>query len=98
VGEGIPIDPAWPKNIQVAAGALTKKRIDAIGHHDNEVWIFEIKPDAGLSALGQLIAYRDLYNKTFGEPPVLFLAVITDILNPDEEYLFDLHHIRKYVV
>ncbi len=98
VGEGIPVDPAWPENIKVAAKLLTQKRIDAIGYHREEVWIFEVKPDAGLSALGQLLGYRDLYVKQFGEPKKLYLAIVTDRINPDEEYLFKKNGIRIYVV
>lgn len=98
VGEGIPVDPAWPPNIIAAAHALTKKRIDAVGYNNKEVWIFEVKPDAGLSALGQLLGYRDLYLKDYPLTTKLILAIVTDILNPDEKYLFDTHGIRIYLV
>jgi hypothetical protein len=98
VGEGVPLDPSWPENIRVAAKSLTTKRIDAVGYRGSEVWIFEVKPDAGLGALGQLLAYEALWIREGRLPVPTHLAIITDRLNPDEEYLFKLHGIRTFIV
>jgi hypothetical protein len=98
VGQGVPLDPAWPPEIIRAALALTQKRIDVVGYAGSEVWIFEIKPDAGLSALGQLLAYKMLWERDRGVPSRMYLAIVTDRLNPDEEYLFSSHGIRTYIV
>lgn len=98
VGEGIPIDPAWPPNIRAASRSLTQKRIDAIAWRNQVLWIFEVKPDAGLSAVGQLLSYRVLYRKTFGYQDKIQLGIITDQINPDEKYLFDKFNIRIFLV
>lgn len=98
VGEGIPVNPAWPENIKVAAKALTTKRIDAVGYRGGEVWIFEIKPDAGLSAYGQLLAYKFFYLAQFGTPERLYLALVTENILPDERKLYEAAGIRVYVV
>ena len=98
VGEGVELDPSWPPNIVKAALALTQKRIDAVGYRGPEVWIFEVKPDAGLSALGQVLAYRTLWNRDPANPKVTYLAIITDRLNPDEAFLFDTYGVRVYIV
>jgi len=98
VGRGVELDPAWPEEIARAALALTQKRIDAMGYRGGEVWLFEVKPDAGLSALGQLLAYKILWEKENKARPINYLAIITDRLNPDEKYLFEVNGIRIYIV
>ncbi len=98
VGQGVPIDPAWPPEIARAALALTQKRIDAVGFHGDETWIFEVKPDAGLGAVGQLVSYKALWIRDFGAPAKLYLAIVTDRLNPDEQYLFSTYDIRIFIV
>jgi hypothetical protein len=98
LGQGVPIKEEWPKEIAYAASMLTRKRVDVVGYRDEEVWIFEIKPDASLSALGQLLAYEALWIKERGRPPILYKAVVTDRLGLDEEFLFDHFGIKTYVI
>jgi len=98
LGEGVPLKHIYPPEIVRAAKILTQKRVDVVGYRGEEVWIIEVKPDAGLSALGQLLGYRALWIRDRGEPAKLELAVVTDILNPDEEYLFEYYDIRTYIV
>ena len=98
LGEGNPVKlPALP-NIVSATKSLTQKRIDAVGYRNDEVWIFEVKPDAGLSALGQLIGYRDLWIRERGRPDIFYQAIVTDFLGVDDKYLFELHGIKTYTV
>lgn len=42
---------------------LMKKRVDVVGWVSGQVWIIEVKPVANLAALGQVLAYRFLYNE-----------------------------------
>ena len=98
VGEGIPANPLWPENIKAMAKYVTQKRIDAVGYRKGEVWIIEVKPDAGLSAIGQLLSYKELYIKKHGELKKIYLACVTDNITPDEIYLFKKFNIRYYVV
>ena len=98
VGQGVDISPAWPEEIVRVALALTRKRIDAVGYRGSEVWLFEVKPDAGLSALGQILAYKALWERGRGKAASMYLAIVTDRVNPDEAYLFDTHGIRVYIV
>lgn len=98
VGEGIPVSPEWPENIKAMAYAVTAKRIDAVGFRPGEVTIFEVKPDAGLAAIGQLISYRELYVRQFAPPERIGLAVVTDNITPDEEYVYEKQGIEIYLV
>lgn len=40
---------------------LTQKKIDVVGRRGDEVHIIEVKPNAGASALGQVLQYVTLY-------------------------------------
>jgi len=44
VGEGRPVDPAWPPEIQRMARTLSQKRIDAVGYIGTVPTIFEVTP------------------------------------------------------
>lgn len=64
VGNGLQM-PAGSSGYAVrSAYALTTKRIDALFRRGDTTTIIEVKPRAGLSAIGQLIGYRDLYRQT----------------------------------
>lgn len=59
-----------------AQRALTQKRADIIAHVGGTATIIEVKIKLGLSALGQLIAYRQLYLDSHPEePPAALLAI-----------------------
>lgn len=88
VGEGITFEEPREKWIQDLATLLTQKRIDVTAKRGKALWIFEVKPGAALSAYGQLLAYKELYRKTFKYEGAIELAVVTDRLGPDEKYLF----------
>lgn len=97
VGEGIqPIEPV-PANMAKDFVELTKKRIDAVGYMENGVTLFEIKPRAGSSALGQLLTYQSLYKLSYPNNPILELVIITSMITKDEELLYNQYHITNYI-
>lgn len=98
VGEPIAPPPHVIEPYRSAALVLSLLRIDAVGYRGPEVWIFEVKPTAGLSAIGQLISYRDWWLKQVGRPEKLYLAVVTDALSPNVEMVLKEEGIRWYVV
>ena len=53
-------------------------RIDVVGFKAEEVWVIEVKPNAGLSALGQLMAYRYYLDPSIYAGKVLKACVVTD--------------------
>lgn len=87
-----------PEEIRKVAEAVLLKRIDAVGYHEEEVWIFEVKPDAGLSALGQLLGYKALWVRDRGLPVKLRVAVISDYVSSDDRYLFEHYEVRVFLV
>ena len=98
VGKGVDPGAEYPEPWRSLAIQLTQKRIDVVGRRDGIVYIFEVKPQAGLSALGQLLAYRILYRETFNYRGRLRLAVVTDRLNPDERLVYTRHLVEIYEV
>jgi len=98
LGEGRPCLPEWDSKTCELHKLLSKKRCDVVGYKPGEICIFEIKPDAGLSAIGQLLSYRALYEKEYAPVEPIALAVITDRIWPDEEWLFNHFGIKYYVL
>lgn len=98
VGEGVGILEGVDPMTQRIATSLTQKRIDAVGYRGDEVWVFEIKPMAGLSALGQVSAYEQLYNKDREPLKVTYRAIVTDRTDNDIRYLCQAQGIRLYEV
>jgi len=98
IGEGIIVSEEYPQWGRDLAKLLTQKRIDVLAYRQAVPWIFEVKPQAGLSAYGQLLAYRELFMRQFptlGKPE---LAIVTDLLNPDETYLYESAGIHIFLV
>src|SRR3972149_144638 len=63
VGDGAEAPPGLDESMTVDLKMLTQKRIDVIGYFGNQIDIIEVKPRAGASAIGDVIAYEHLYRK-----------------------------------
>jgi len=83
LGEGIEPPPDVPPEIARAAKILTQKRVDVVGYKDDEIWIIEVKPYAGISALGQLVGYISMYREQFKPKERLIGAVVCEGIDPD---------------
>lgn len=98
LGSGIEVLEYWEDKIKKLAKVLTQFRLDVVGHKAEAITIFEIKPQAGIGALGQVLAYRELYLKEFGSDIDVGLAIVTDRVGPDIEYIYSQFGIRLYIV
>jgi len=98
LGSGVEILEYWDDKIKKLAKVLTQFRVDVIGHKAKAITIFEIKPQAGIGALGQVLAYKKLYIKEFGSDIDIGLAIVTDRVGPDIEYIYSQFGIRLYIV
>jgi hypothetical protein len=77
---------------------LTKKRIDAVGYKNGKPTIFEIKPRAGTTALGQLLIYQALFLQSNTQFTSVPLSVVTEFMNTEEQRIYDSHGIKQYIV
>lgn len=98
VGEGVPPDPDQPPNIQAIAESITRYRIDVMAIRDGVPWIFEVKPFAGVSAIGQLLCYKQLYRWTYQYDRELKLALVVGTLNKDMIRLCHFFDIKPFIV
>jgi hypothetical protein len=64
---GNPRDPGpqFEPNIRNLAIDISRRRIDAVGFQPDRITIIEITREAGLTAIGQLIAYPLLHSQTY---------------------------------
>ncbi len=80
VGDGRDPGPDYPDNIRRMALDLSRRRIDAIGHTLDTITLIEITRRAGLTAIGQLIAYPILYAASYPTTrPVQMLLVCEEL-------------------
>jgi len=83
LGEGDDPGPAYPEYARRYAIATTQKRADLVGFRDTGVDIFEVKVQANLSEIGQLLGYQVLWNREFPASPADLLGVIAHHLSLD---------------
>lgn len=98
VGGAVDHSPWWSDKFRIEASWLASKRIDVVGHRKGEIWIVELKPEAGLSAIGQLIGYELLYQKRYSPTWPLVKCLVTNLLTPDERFLTVALGIRTFQV
>lgn len=94
VGEGRPIPPDTSPELAIDWQALTMKRIDAVAFLPKEIHIIEVKPRASLSAIGQVLGYCALYEKTFSPTIPTKCIIITDEAQPDLFSVTSTHKIK----
>ena len=80
VGEGAPQSPELPENIQADGKILTQKKIDVVAYQNNMIYLIEVKPICNMRAIGQILAYYDLYTKDHpGQSSPLKMIVCSSI-------------------
>ena len=98
VGEGAPIPAGTEKNLARDFKILTQWKIDVVGFNKNQIDVIEIKPNAGLNALGQVLGYVALFKKTFPDTRNVLAVIITNNLRPDMLKLAEGMGVKLYKV
>uniref|UniRef100_A0A6H2A1H4 PD-(D/E)XK nuclease superfamily protein n=1 Tax=viral metagenome TaxID=1070528 RepID=A0A6H2A1H4_9ZZZZ len=65
VGELVEEPPGLPDYLKGMLQAVYRKRIDVVAYDSDCIYVVEVKPRAGLSAIGQVMAYKLLYQDEF---------------------------------
>lgn len=94
VGYAPPFDPTVNDATGGDASALYKKKIDVVAFKAGQPFIIEVKPNAGHSAVGQLLGYVELYKQDYlpaAEPKAI---ILTDSPAPDTKLLADKYGIK----
>ena len=66
---------------------LSKKRIDVVGFSGPDIYVVELKPKAGMSAIGQVLSLAELARDIFPSTSRILPAIITDEEIPDTRAL-----------
>ena len=98
VGEGASFLPEKGEKYEEDFRILTQKKIDAVGYRGNEIWLIEIKPNAGSRALGQILTYEKLYTKQFPELPNIRKCVITTFLQNEYTDVYSKYNVIVFEV
>ena len=98
VGPGFDPGPQYEENIRRMAIALTQLRIDAVAETEKEIWIFEVKPRAGRSALGQLLSYAYWYIRQYSPKKPIRLAVVCEQVDPNMPPVYEERGVEIFVV
>lgn len=83
LGEGAPVDPAFSAGTQAIIAAVSRKRLDVVGETADSIIIFEVKPRAGMGAMGQLLNYRALYLREKRPRKPVRTVVVCERIEPD---------------
>jgi hypothetical protein len=78
--------------------ALWKKRIDVVAVDGFNAYIIEVKPNASMGAVGQVLSYAKLYEAEYKPGLPVVPMIVTD--NPDKDLskLCDIFNIRLVIV
>lgn len=98
VGGDVERLPHWSDKFTTEASWLAAKRIDVVGYKPGEIWLIEVKPEAGTAAIGQLVSYLILYRLKFAPAADLICALVTNYLVPDEKVILETLGFRWFVV
>lgn len=98
VGKGTKAPRKTPTAYKQMQATLSKFRIDVIGDHGDYLELFEVKPRASASAIGQVITYLMLFVKEYNEDIPVKGAIITDFEKPDMRSLTEELGMNYYVV
>ena len=98
VGKGLDHLPGYTRKEQEMAIRLTQKRIDVVAVSEHKVYIIEIKERAGMSAIGQLITYKILFEKRYGEGIIKGLIIVAEGMEPDMLEVYKLMNIKLIIV
>lgn len=83
IGNGYDPGPTWPPEQRQNAILNSMKRIDAIAYREFKVNLIEVKDRAMLSAIGQLVSYRQLWQRDFPTTPIEQLILVANRVDPD---------------
>lgn len=98
VGPGADIPSNLPDNIKRMATAITQYRIDVVIHTNTKIHPVEIKPQAGLTALGQALGYAHMYRLERSPDLPVQATVLTNFLKPGLATLYKTYGVDVWLV
>lgn len=87
IGDGPPFNPLMDNGDDLNQDMLYRLRIDVVGHLNGNNDIIELKPNAGVSTIGQVQSYKELFIRDGYKTGKVQAVIITDRLQPNMDYL-----------
>ena len=85
VGDAPPFNTLYDEDEDLNQDMLYRKRIDVVGHTDTECFIVELKPNAGMSTIGQVKGYKMLYDEEDWTTKKTIPMIVTDAMSTDTQ-------------
>lgn len=98
LGPGQPVPDDLPLGLKSMVERVTRLRADFIARRGDRWWIFEIKPEARPSALGQLTSYKLFFQEEYPERGEPGLAVIAGRMATNMDEVFRRAGVVVYIV
>lgn len=98
LGPGTEIPTNLPDNIKRMATAITQYRVDVIVSTKTTIHPVEIKPQAGLTALGQALGYTYMYKLERSPDLPVQATVLTNFLKPGLATLYKSYGVEVWTV
>ncbi len=98
VGYGMDVDPDWPESIKLDAIALSQKRIDVVAWNNEQPTIIEVKKRVGLSTVGQILGYLQLFTDTFARIKKPNVLVVAERVGRDDLRVLEVNKIPVEIV
>ena len=87
VGSPPPFNPIVNDETEGSADGLYRRKIDVVAHRGSSIDIIELKPRAGMSAIGQVKGYVSLYVRDERPLTMPRAIIITDQLSDDVRHV-----------
>jgi len=88
IGKGSSFLPGTSEKYESDYQVLTQKKLDVVGYRNSEIWLIEVKPQAGSQALGQILTYEKLYKETFNPVYPVHKCVVTTFLKDEYDAVY----------
>lgn len=98
VGEGADFLPTGEDTPDGRENRLYQKKIDVVGYADEEVMLIEVKREANMKALGQILAYYDMYLRMLERPRNVKKMVLAQSIDKDIKNVFFKNEIEVVIV
>ena len=84
IGKGLTPEEDLPQIYKQDYADLTKKRVDAVGYNNHDATIFEVKQRATITAIGQILAYTDLFKQSYQQYSVKEKIIVCERVLPED--------------
>jgi len=97
IGQGVEAPADVPEFARRFVLKTTQKRIDIVEFHAGTVSLWEVKIQANLGALGQMLGYRHLWERQFPAWAVKDAGVLCHLIAPDTAAVYAKHGMPFYL-